>query len=156
MSALHSYPASVTQLVGQVDAGEEIRSNACQGLYFSLDLSLLHQFHLQQEQTRRFTGQARGNRANKHKSSASQTEWLFCVLGTRELRVLSHTFLCSVSHKQMLELCKLPAGTVFFFWKWSRKLYTNFSSTRSKGECGRGGLGKVNNHSIILFSTVTL
>lgn len=69
MAAVSSNPASIKQLVGQVDAGEEVRSNGCQGLYFSLDLSLLHQFHLQQAQTGIFfTMCARWSRSNKHKS----------------------------------------------------------------------------------------
>lgn len=46
VAPLDSNPASVTQLVRQVDACEEIWSDGCQWLYFSLDLILLHQFHL--------------------------------------------------------------------------------------------------------------
>lgn len=44
-----SDPAFVAQLVGQVDVGEEVRSNGRQRLYLSFDFSLLNQFHLPQE-----------------------------------------------------------------------------------------------------------
>lgn len=44
-----SDPAFVTQLVGQVDVGEEVGSNGRQRLYLGFDSSLLNQFHLPQE-----------------------------------------------------------------------------------------------------------
>lgn len=44
-----SDPAFVTQLVGQVDVGEEVRSNGRQRLYLGFDFSLLNQFHLPQQ-----------------------------------------------------------------------------------------------------------
>lgn len=49
MAALDSNPAFITQLVGQVDVGEEVRSNGRQRLYLGFDFSLLNQFHLPQE-----------------------------------------------------------------------------------------------------------
>lgn len=44
-----SQPASISKLIGQIDVGKEVRSNGGQGLYFSLNFILLHQFHLKQK-----------------------------------------------------------------------------------------------------------
>ena len=71
MAALPSYPASIAQLVGEVDAGEEVRANSRERLDLSFYFVLSHQVHLQQDTTRMQHNETQEN--NHHQVRCLQT-----------------------------------------------------------------------------------
>lgn len=91
-----SNPASVEKFVRQVDVGEEVRMYGSQGLNLSLDLTLLHQFQLQQEQTNSCKEHVRGSWFNTGIIRFNSHDETYRVLTLSDLRV--HTHSSAVSH----------------------------------------------------------
>lgn len=53
--AVSLHPASIAQLVGQIDAGQEVRGYVSQGLDFSFVLESLHDLNLKHTATQKTT-----------------------------------------------------------------------------------------------------